>query len=458
MANRRLDPESAEDTVRWERSRFALLETMMLTAAIPLIGWAINRHDPFFQSSPFPWLVFAPLFAGLRYGFAFGFGSALALFLAQTAAWRLGRIPELPITRGIGLIGVGMVAGEFCDMWRRRLSRLFAINEYRRTRLDEFTRSYHILKVSHDRLEQVFASSTRSLREAITTMNREILAAHFGDGPLFGMEKRIVALFANYTWVQVGSLFAVRPDGKIAPQPLAFIGEPGPIPLDDPLLEEALRHRRLASVRRDASLDERGTNLLAVIPLVDADNRVWGLFAIRNMLFIAFHDDNLKLLAVLGAHIGDILSAGPSALRDDGSPSASEFLRHVRRGIEDRKRFSLPVAIVAFHFPDTAEGKTCSDLVIAQRRSLDHVLPQTTRGGSKAACVLMPLTDKRGVGGYLARLDADLQRRHGADLKSAGVRTKVLHLEKGDRADAVLSLLRSWTEVDETRRILRTGS
>ena len=72
MANRRLDPESAEDTVRWERSRFALLETVVLTAAIPLIGWAINRQDPFFQSSPFPWLVFAPLFAGLLTGALLG--------------------------------------------------------------------------------------------------------------------------------------------------------------------------------------------------------------------------------------------------------------------------------------------------------------------------------------------------------------------------------------------------
>lgn len=454
---RRLDPESAEDAVRWERSRFALLETAALTAAIPLGGWLLGHHDPFFLNTAFPWLAFAPLFAGLRYGFAFGFGSALALFLASAIAWRAGFLTALPITRNIGVIAVGMVAGEFCDMWRRRLSRLYAINEYRRTRLDEFTRSYHILKVSHDRLEQVFASSTRSLREAITTMNREILAAHMTDGPLFGMEKRIVALFANYTWVQVAALFPVKPDGALIPQPLAFIGDLPAVDPNDPLIREALKQKKLVSVRHDASLGERGTALLAVIPLIDADGRLWALFAIKNMLFIAFHEDNLKLLAVIGAHIGDILAAGPSAMRGDGTPSAHEFLRHVRRGIEDRKRFNLPVAVVAFQFPDTVEGRSAQDLILSQRRSLDQVLPQTTRRGTHAAAVLMPLTDKRGVQGYFARLDTELQRRRGVDFKQAGVLHRVLYLEKTDRAEDVLSILRDWSDVDATGRILLTG-
>ena len=60
-----------------------------------------------------------------------------------------------------------MVAGEFRDIWGRRLHRLEGAYQYRAERLEEFTRSYQLLRLSHDRLEQTVANSGFSLREGI---------------------------------------------------------------------------------------------------------------------------------------------------------------------------------------------------------------------------------------------------------------------------------------------------
>jgi hypothetical protein len=66
---------------------------------------------------------------------------------------------------------------------------------------------------------------------------------------------------------------------------------------------------------------------------------------VRNMLFIAFNEDNLKLLAVIGGHVGDLLREGPAA-SERGDQAQRDFLRHLRRGLEDRRRYDLPVSIV----------------------------------------------------------------------------------------------------------------
>ena len=79
-----------------------------------------------------------------------------------------------PLAWAIGVVVVAMVAGEFRDMWGRRLHRLEGAYQYRAERLEEFTRSYQLLRLSHDRLEQTVANSGFSLREGIMRLQSEL--------------------------------------------------------------------------------------------------------------------------------------------------------------------------------------------------------------------------------------------------------------------------------------------
>ena len=67
-----------------------------------------------------------------------------------------------------------MLVGEFRDIWDRRLERLDLANDYRQLRLDEFTRAHHLLRISHDRLEQ---GRIRSLSRA-TLWVSSVVCAH----------------------------------------------------------------------------------------------------------------------------------------------------------------------------------------------------------------------------------------------------------------------------------------
>ena len=104
--------DEQEPTAPWR----SWVETAVITVAGPCLGYVLHPRDPWFVASSFSWLIFVPLFLGLRFGFAYGFGSALALLLGAGVAWQRGAIAQFPSTFGVGLLGVGMVAGEFCDL------------------------------------------------------------------------------------------------------------------------------------------------------------------------------------------------------------------------------------------------------------------------------------------------------------------------------------------------------
>ena len=145
--------------------RWAWLETPLLTALVLGLCYWLHPADPLFLQG-FPWPILAPLLLAVRYGFLQGACSAALLVLAALVLHRLGMpgYVQLPGSFIVGVLVSSMVVGEFRDLWGRRLERLQTANEYRQYRLDEFTRAYHVLRSSHERLEQRVAGSDTSLR------------------------------------------------------------------------------------------------------------------------------------------------------------------------------------------------------------------------------------------------------------------------------------------------------
>eukprot|EP00493_Phyllostaurus_siculus_P025961 UN26306 len=67
----------------------------------------------------------------------------------------------------IGYLIVIMIAGEFRDVWERTNQQQSIELEYVTNRLETFTRQYHLINSSHDRIEQMLAGHTLSLRESL---------------------------------------------------------------------------------------------------------------------------------------------------------------------------------------------------------------------------------------------------------------------------------------------------
>jgi polysaccharide biosynthesis protein PelD len=422
------------------RPRFptAELETLAILIIIPAIGRWCQPDDPLFVHSGFPWLVFASLLPALRYGFAYGFFSALVLngYLGIAARFHVMGVMHFPLQVSAGILLSAMLAGEFIDLWTKRNDQQRIVNSYQRMRLEEFTRSYHLLKVSHDRMEHRLAAGTVSLREALMGLRRHII--HEGGRQALSEENGdfILKLVADYVAVRVAGIFRVDPTGDLLKDAVATLGRLRVDPLHD-MVRQAMTQGCLVSIRdvmeRKASTQN---SPLVAVPLMDVNGRIHGMIVIEDMLFLSMQEENLRLLAVIGGHIGDMLSL---AAVEGADADSAHFIRETRRAIQNRREHGLPAMLVRMTLPPGESGREIEMLLRRQRRGLDSVWVPT--GGSRRTLLLlMPLTGQLEYEGYHKRIDEILRQQFGrisTELKLAIVSHAI---EAVDSVDALLTI------------------
>jgi polysaccharide biosynthesis protein PelD len=399
----------------------AVLETLAMVIGVPALGFWIQPADPLYVHAGFPWLIFAGLLPALRYGFAHGFLSALVLngYLSAAAHFHILGVQQFPLQYGIGVLLGAMLAGEFTDLWTKRIDQQHIINDYQHMRLEEFTRSYHLLKVSHDRMEHRLAAGTVSLREALMGLRRRLMQSRGCEVLNAESGGYILQLFADYVTVRVAAVYRVDPAGAIVPEPVATLGRQRHGPQHD-IVAYALREGCLMSIRDilDQTPDAHEGPLVAV-PIIDVNRCVHGMVVIEDMLFLSMQEENLRLLAVIGGHIGDMLSL--ASIRG-GDADSAHFMRETQRAILNFRHHGLPAMLVQMTLPDGESGREIETLLRRQRRGLDCLCVRESHSG-RILMLLMPLTGPAEYEGYRKRMEETLQEHFGrqSDLRLAVV-------------------------------------
>ena len=383
--------------VRW-------IELLVICAVVLGLAWLARPEDPFFLGGPFPWPLLAPVLVALRYGFFAGFIAVAleALILVGVVQHLELNLATLPYSYLVGLAATTMLVGEFRDYWQRQIDVLKQSNAYRQIRLDEFTRNYHLLKVSHDRLEMQLAGSGQSLREALRHLQRQLQKA---DTATFTPQaaKSALDILAEYGSLQRAALLVVE-GGILMPGPVAEIGGMTEVDLDDHLVHRCLEIRQLVSIRPELQGKKLDfdTRYLAVIPLLDSEETLRGLVVVQLMPFFAFEDKTLRLLAVLAGRIADFMHFHEMVPGEDDE-DAIVFWANLKRALLDRVLYQVPGSLMLMRVTPSDEGERFIELVESIRRGLDLILIR--QGDPVQVLVLLPLTDELGLAGYRQRLD-----------------------------------------------------
>ncbi len=398
------------------------LETVCVSALTVGLGFLVRPDDPFFvHGDNFPWPIMAPVLVGLRYGFAEAFAAALLIIVSSLVfAWWLEQPAwRLTTAYSIGILVTGMLSGEFRDIWERRLRRLERSNEYRQARLEEFTRAYHVLKISHDRLEQDSAGKSTSLRSALSDMQRQLAHVEADSDNLAQNAEIIINVFSHYGVLQAASLHALLDDGVQA-HSLAHTGDTEVIDPSDPLLRLAVAEKKLISVRADIAGEDEAqeTDYLACIPLVDTYQTIHAVLVIKLMPFFSFHETNLKLMAIIAGRIADILMAA-NELPVIKNLERYEFFRQLKRCMADAASFQLPASLLTITASNPVTAPAYIESIENQMRGLDvGYLARNTRGDA-VMLMLMPLTGQDGVASYMIRFEQFMRQQHGVNLDDA---------------------------------------
>ncbi len=480
------------EKVRGKPTWHAWFEMLLITAISIYLSALSRPEDPFFMNAPFPWPAVGPLLVGLRYGFFFGFFSVLIELACIAMSIQMGWwVHEgFPYDYAIGLTAVAMLVGEFRDVWGRRIERLQESNDYRQVRLNEFTRNYHLLKVSHDRLEQQVAGSGHSLREGLRFVRKKMSAYSF-KGISSDVAQSLLAIMSEYGNLQRAAMFVARkpsdvidvydeegnesgqpdsatsldvsaentstkytktgsklkPERKkyrsiLKPEPIAKMGFSRHINHNDPLIERCLQSQCLVSIRPEfADAEFTDSQLLACVPLIDAEGQVWAVVAVELMPFFSFQEKTLRLLAVLAGHMADLVNQH-SQVGNVYEEEVARFNLNLKRALHDEIEFGIPSAIIVFDVEESDLGLQFISLVRRMQRGLD-ILVEQHREGLSQIVMLLPLTDELGVEGYRQRMDDIMKSETGTNLTEAPV-TMFRHFLKDQTALDLFTQQRIW--------------
>lgn len=417
-----------------------LAEMLVFALLVPILGLVLFSSDPLGLNSGFPWAAVMPVVFAARYGSSWGVlcgaTAAVGFFVMGGAVYDAQAMALL--TLAIGTIIMCIVIGDVAATWRARSGRSEAENEYLRHRLKEFSNDYHVLKVSHGQLEEFMAGQRLSLRQALQQAKPMLTAG--SEGLEAGSD--LMAIFAQFCSVQVAGLYAMKSDTQLDGKPVAVHGNMGDLPVFDPLLKLALKKRELVSVKLAShATDTHDSGLLAVVPLVDSQGHLHGVLAVKDMHFMAFQQENLNILALLGGFVGDMLTRSRGAAQS----RSAWFLAELDTALRFAHSNSVTSSLLCLKFEETEHVDAVSKMVSTSIRSLDSSWFPTTKDGITTVVILLPLIADTQCNAYLSRIGRSVRSDFELELQDllADVTTK--QLTSSDTRETCMSFINQST-------------
>lgn len=282
-------------------------------------------------------------------------------------------------------------------MWGRRLHRLEGAYQYRAERLEEFTRNYQLLRLSHDRLEQTVANSGLSLREGIMHLQSALNAIDGINGLTEPSLQKLIEFVAEYGSLTQACIVGIPADRIDTTKILARIGKDFTIDDSDLVLRTALESGELAAVNLVTGNAADQNQLLAAIPVADSTGEIHAMLLVRSMPFFAFHENNLKLIAVLVAHGVDHLRSGAA------TSSTARFMASFERVYQDYKEFKLDATLLRLSGAST-DVTAAYEKLRTSVRAIDLIC-MTHEKGQPVIWIMLPLTSITEAQAWMQRAD-----------------------------------------------------
>lgn len=418
-----------------------IVEMLVFAFFAPVVGLLLFKNDPMGINAGFPWAAVGPVIFAARYGSSWGFACAAATAIAILLPNPVyeGQMTSL-LALAIGTVVLAIIVGDSSTSWRERSGQAEAENQYLRHRLKEFSKDYHVLKVSHGQLEEFTAGQRLSLRQALQQLKPVLSSSK--DGLEAGSE--LMAIFAQFCSVQIAGLYSMKSEKLTDETPIATHGKMTALPQFDPLLKMAIKERRVVSIKLDAlATDQHDSSLLAVVPIADSSDHLHGVLAIRDMHFMAFQQENLNVLSLLGGYIGDMLTRSKGL----GASRAGWFLAELDTALRFARTNSVQSSLLCIDFKRFDRDREIADYLSTNIRSLDASWLPPSQDGACTVVILLPLISQTQCEAYINRVKETLLEKYELDLEKMTKSIRTTQISRSDNRQSCLKFIDESTGV-----------
>lgn len=424
---------SSKDWVSWIE--------LIIISLLSVLLWRYQAELPHDKAEDyFYWAMIGPVLIALRYGFARGFISFLITIIVSYLWLEIGNLSitlSLPVAVGTGL--VTMIAGEFRDSWSSTIERYALNNRYIEQRLASFSQNYHLLRISHNQLEQRMVGAQVSLRTSLQ-----------GIQELAGKEQTVNELVAQRSVQEIGSVITLYSAGfyavsnnEIADKPLWSIGKHKGLQANHPMVQDSLTSQLTVAPRvylddktKIESFAKTDLPYQLVIPFIDIEENVRALVVAESVRFVQLTDNNIALVHLIASCVANFISQ--KALTPLLSvEQKKDFLSYIHRQQKHSRHYHIDSAFVIFH--DTSDKQYINlDSVTDFRRGPDVYWLSKCKQGKKAVCVLLPTTTLKEAEQYVERIKILLAENHENILTELVVYGPLLVDNQEDKLNALL--------------------
>lgn len=407
------------------------LEVGALALGVPVLKLALGFSDPFFLQTAFPWLLLPLLLIALRYGTLAamtGFGMVLAAVLLY-GTQMLGESPNTDHLQQLaGMSIILLVVGELAGGWRQRYQEGQAHLHSLRSDMSQVERELQVVQVSHAQLEEELLGAGHSLKRSLDLV-KDTLPAHLPRASQTAwLADKMMEVLSAYGWLEAAAFLAVDGDLIVDLQPLAQKGSLGVLRSNDRLLQEALRSKKPVSFKRSAYLANAhaalGSNLIAVLPLLDKNRRVQMVLAVQHIQFAAYTQKNLNLLATLCNWLGNVLPVKAVGQAHNkqvppymGLPGVVGEIHASLNLLLENKR---SLALLAVSLPTGSRTQQYSEFFAGLAHGSNR-LWQVQQEGRTLLVIVLPLSNPERFAHYQQSVETAFQQRFDQTLSAAGI-------------------------------------
>lgn len=400
---------------------------MIATAGLTL-AWAgllmlINPGNPLLMYGVFPWVCLAPLFFALYYGIGCAYVSLVIVIIAIVL-----KQPHLLLNYALigrfflGAFIMTLLTGLFSSYWLKRIKQVEHLNFYVRTHLDDLSKDYFLLKLSHDRLEHQYAAQPLSFRQAMIALRQAVRTHKETLDENLGLQ--LLTIFSQYCSFSHAALILFENNAQKY-RLVSILGAHFAIDLYDPLIKEGLKSNTLSYRAVNQLTSHQTSAYLAMIPLI-TEEHLKGLILIKDMPFWSLTAENIENVMVLAADA--MMHLYPSrqlpVLYQTFPKLNQDFLREFTHLVMLKKYFKVESVLSSLVLPAALRAHISPEHILQSllqnKRTLDDITMVLVQN-EPVVFILLPLTQEIGALGYAKRLAQWLKDHFDIALNEQGV-------------------------------------
>ena len=405
-----------------------VIEAVLLPLVIPVLLFIFNANDIFLLETEFPWLIIVPIVIAARYGTWLGLLSLFVLALASlfyTFFYHEDLFNRaFNILAGDALIVV--FVGEMLQFWKQQFTETVQQKSESDRFNDKVEQELQILHIAYSQLEENLVTTTQSVSDSLRLLEVSLQPSLDAKLQTKLAINKLHKILRQYQWLEESVFYYVNEDGVINPVPLASKARFVKDLHKDILVSKVIETKRavVSNKKRNTVGNIGNSKLQAAIPLIDSQQRLWGVMAVIRMTPSIFTQQNLNLLSLLCSYVANLLSASLQPVT-----SAKSLHLETSTAIDIVLNSVRSVFFIRIHIPLTKGHNGYKAFFVNKIKGISRIW-QLQKKDEIVLVILVPLFKKSTASIWQKQLETSFVKQFGKTPGQANIKISIQQLKR----------------------------